>query len=101
MNNFFFSNFLKDFCGKYTRYISNAFITKTRLKLAKNQANPRQHPKAQLLFSENYSHSSSPSSKNNYTYSKSKKTKEQVCLYSSHCTINHNENENENENWNT
>ena len=38
------------------------------MKLAKNQANDKQHPEAELLLFENYSHSSSTlSSKNNRT----------------------------------
>ena len=55
------------------------FISNARLKLAKNQANAKQHPKTKLLLFENYSHSSSMLSKNNRTYSK--KSKEQVSLY--------------------
>ena len=39
-------------------FISNIFISNARLKLAKNQANAKQHPKAELLLLENYSHSS-------------------------------------------
>ena len=47
------------------------FISNTRLKLAKNQANAKQHRQAELLLFENYSHSSSPlSSKNNRICSK-------------------------------
>ena len=39
-------------------FISNTFISKARLKLAKNQANDKQHPEAGLLlFDENYSYS--------------------------------------------
>ena len=46
-------------------------MSHVRLKLAKNQANAKQHPQAELLLFENYSHSSSPlSNKNNRTYSK-------------------------------
>ena len=56
----------------------------------------KQHPEAERLLFENYSHSSSTlSSKNNWTYSK-KEAKEQVSLYSWNYTINHNENEDEN-----
>ena len=47
-------------------YISNTgffykrhFCKQPRLKLAKNQANAKQHPEAELLLLENYSHSSS------------------------------------------
>ena len=51
-------------------FISNTFIGNARLKLAKNQANAEQRPKAELLLFENYSHSSSTlSSKSNRTYS--------------------------------
>ena len=78
-------------------FISNTLISNTRLKLAENQANGKEHPEAELLIYENYSHSSSTlSSKNNKTYSK-KYTKEEVCLYSWDYLINHNENEDENE----
>ena len=52
-------------------FISNTFISNDRLKLAKKQANAKQHPEAELLLFENYSHSSyTLSSKNNRTYSK-------------------------------
>ena len=52
------------------------------MKLAKNQANAKQHPEAELLLFESYSHSSSTlSSKNTRTHSK-KQAKEQVGLYS-------------------
>ena len=51
-------------------YISNTSISNARLKLAKNQANAKQHPVAELLLFENYSHSSPTlSSKNNRIYS--------------------------------
>ena len=40
----------------YTRFfINNTFISNARLKLAKNQANAKQHPEAELLLFENYS----------------------------------------------
>ena len=52
-------------------FISNTFIRNVRLKLAKNQANAKQHPEAELLLLENYSHSTFIlSSKNNNTCSK-------------------------------
>ena len=52
-------------------FISNTFIRNARLKLAKNQASAKQHPDADILLFENYSHSSSTlSSKNNRSYSK-------------------------------
>ena len=40
-------------------FISNTFVSNTMLKLAKNQASAKQHPEAELLPRENYSHSSS------------------------------------------
>ena len=58
---------------KHTRFIfiSNTFISNAMLKLAKNQANLKHHPEAELLLFENYSHSSwTLSSKDNKTYSK-------------------------------
>ena len=62
------------FCNAlhYTLFlISSTFISNARLKLAKNQANGKQHPEAEILTSENYWHSSSTlSSKNKRTYSK-------------------------------
>ena len=52
-------------------FISNTFISNARLKLAKTQANTKQHPEAELLLHENYSHFSSAFAyKNNSTYSK-------------------------------
>ena len=42
---------------KYTLfYISNAFRSNVKLKLAKNQANAKQHLESELLIFENYSH---------------------------------------------
>ena len=35
-------------------FISNSFISNSRLKLTKNQANAKQHPEAELLTYENY-----------------------------------------------
>ena len=63
--------------------------------MAKNQANAKQHPEAELLLFENYSHSlSTLSSKNNRTHSE-KKAKEQMCLNSEIIQlINENEDEN-------
>ena len=53
-------------------FINNSFITKVRLKLVKIQVNAKQHPEADFLLFENYSHSSSMmSSKNNKIFSKS------------------------------
>ena len=52
-------------------YIRNTFISNARLKLAKIQSNAKQHPEAERLPFESYSHSSSTlSSKNNRTCSK-------------------------------
>ena len=53
------------------------------MKLAKNQANAKQHPEAELWLFENYSNSSSTLlSKNDMTYSKkiSKRTSVSVFL---------------------
>ena len=47
-------------------FTGNTFISNARLKLAKNETNPKQHPEAELLVFENYLHSSS---KNNGTCS--------------------------------
>ena len=45
-------------------------MSKARLKLAKNQADAKQNPKARLLLFKNYSYSSFIlSSRNNRTYS--------------------------------
>ena len=66
------------------------------MKLAKNQANAKQHPEVQFWLFKNYSHySSRSSSKNNRTYLKIRKV--QVCLYSRDYAINHNKNEDEKE----
>ena len=47
-------------------YFTRFFISNTKLKLAKNQVEAKQHPEAKLLLSENYSLCSSKlSSKNN------------------------------------
>ena len=53
-------------------FISNTFISKGRLKLAKKkQAKAKQHVEAEFLLLENYVHSSSTlSSKDNKRYSK-------------------------------
>ena len=52
-------------------FISNTFLSNVRLKLAKNQANAKPHPEAEVLLFENYSHSSPMlSSKSNRTHSK-------------------------------
>ena len=49
-------------------YISNIFISNTRLKLAKNQAYAKQHTEAEVVLFEHYARSSSTlSSKNNRT----------------------------------
>ena len=37
-----------------TRLFYNTFISNARLKLAKNQANTKQHPEAKLLLFQNY-----------------------------------------------
>ena len=50
-------------------FVSNT-LSNARLKIAKNQANTKQHSEVELLLFENYSHSSSTlSNKSNRTYS--------------------------------
>ena len=39
----------------YTFFISNAFISKTTLKLSKNPGKAKEHPETELLLIENYS----------------------------------------------
>ena len=56
-------------------FTSNTFISNPRLKLAKNPGNAKQHPEAELLLFENYSHSSSTSS------SKNKQKNKCVCIH--------------------
>ena len=57
-------------------------MSSARLKLAKNQANAKQHSEAELLLFENYSRSSSTlSHKNNRTYSKNKPKNKSVCIH--------------------
>ena len=52
------------------------------MKLAKNQANDKQHPEAELFLFENYSHSSSTlSSKNNRTYPENQQKNNYVWLH--------------------
>ena len=52
------------------------------MKLAKNQANTKQHSEVETLLLEYYSHSSSTLlSKNNVTYSKNKQKNKCVCIY--------------------
>ena len=86
--------------SEYTRivneqacFVSNTFISNARLKLAKNQANAKQHPEAKLLSLENYSHSSSRYHPKIIGHIlKNKQKNKCACIY----TINHNENEDEN-----
>ena len=77
-------------------FISNTFLSNTRLKLAKNQANAEQHPEAELLLFENYSHSSVMlSSKLSRTYSKKISKRINVSVFMR--LYDHNENEDKNE----
>ena len=63
-------------------FLITTFISTARLKLAKNQANAKQHPKAELLTFENNSHSSSSlSTKNNNRYSKKFEFLKQIFLW--------------------
>ena len=62
-------------------FISNTFIRNIRLKLAKYKANAKQHPEAELLLFENYSHSPSTlSSKTNMLHSKKGAKSKCVCF---------------------
>ena len=78
MNTICSSAYANIFMGKFEKlhihvclYISNTFISNVRLKLAKNQADAKQHPEAELLLFENYLHSSSTlSSKNSRSFIK-------------------------------
>ena len=55
----------------YTIFVSNTFVSNTRLKLAKNQTKSKQNPGAELLPFENYTLSPFMlSSKTNMRYSK-------------------------------
>ena len=59
--------------------MSNTFISSARMKLVKDQANAEQHPEAELLRFENYSHASFMlSSKNNRVYSE--KIRKRSCV---------------------
>ena len=62
-------------------FISKTFINNVRLKLAKYQAKPQQHPEVELWLFEIYSLSSSTlSSKNNKRYSKKCTKNKYDCL---------------------
>ena len=63
-------------------FISNTFISYVRLKLAKNQANAKQHPEPELLLFENYLCSSYMlSSRNNRRYSKKIRKRTSVSVF--------------------
>ena len=62
-------------------FISNTFISNTRLKLKINHANAKQHPEAKLLLFEHYSLSSFMlSSKTNMRYSNKCAKNKCVCF---------------------
>ena len=61
-------------------YISNTFISNARLKLPKNQANAKQHPEAEFLLFEKFSHSSSTLSPKTIGYILKNKQKKE-CAY--------------------
>ena len=66
----------------HTFFISNTFIRKARLKLAKNHTSAMQHPEAGVLLFESYlCSSSSLSSKNIRTYSKKWAKNNCVCIH--------------------
>ena len=76
-------------------FISITFVSTVRLKLAKNQANAKQHSEAEPLLFENYSNSPSTLSSKNYrVYSKKQQKNKCACVPN---IINRNENEDENE----
>ena len=82
--------FTRSFLILHAFFISNTFISNTRLKLAKNQVNGKQHSEAKLFLFEIYSHSSfTLSSEDNRTYSKKQKNK--GCFHEIMRLINHNE----------
>ena len=61
-------------------------MNNARLKLSKNQANAKQHTKAEILLFENYSHSSYKlPSKNNKTYSKKLSKRTSVSVFMRLC----------------
>ena len=64
--------------------------------MAKNQANAKQHPEAELLLFKIIDILHPQSSKNDRRYSKNQ-AKERVYLYSWDYTVNHNKNQHENE----
>ena len=70
--------------------MGNTSISNTRLKLAKNQANDKQHPEAKILLFKNHPHSSGYHPKTVRHTLKAKQKNNCVC-------INHNENDDENE----
>ena len=63
-------------------FISNTFISNARLKLAKNQANAKQHPAAELLLFQNFSHfSSTLSSRHNGHILKNRQKNKYACIH--------------------
>ena len=62
----------------YTFFISNTFISNSRVKSAKDQVNAKQYPEAELLLFENYSDSSS---KTKGYILKNKQKNKYVCVY--------------------
>ena len=80
-----FSLFL--WCFVHAFFISNTFISNAGLKLAKSQANAKQHPEAELFLFEKYPHSS-------FTLS-SKISKNTFYKISKRTSVSENEKENE------
>ena len=63
-------------------FISSNFISNIRLELAKNQPNAKQHPEAEFLLFENYSHSSSILSPKTIGYTlKNKQKNKCICVH--------------------
>ena len=79
-------------------YISNTFVSKTKLKLAKNKTNAKHHPEAAFLLFENHLlFSSILWSKSNLRYSQKCAKNKGVC-FNKIIMIDCHENESENEN---
>ena len=62
-------------------HISNTLISNERLKLTKIQANAKQHPEAEILLFENYSHSWSTLSSKIRHILKNKQKNKCVCIH--------------------
>ena len=79
---YFLRRFLQNILSYYMLFLmSNTFISNTRLKMEKNQANAKQHPQTEILLKENFSVSSFMlSSKTKIRYSKKCVKSKCVCF---------------------